>query len=87
MWIPQRSLRDLQNILIGYATALSVHGVDERFALSPDGPFAEWLRARYGWSMALGWAEAIDRNAGDEEPLTAFFRLLDEYRSACDPHG
>ncbi|MDP9841866.1 hypothetical protein J2853_001077 [Streptosporangium lutulentum] len=46
MWIRQGSLQDLQNILIGYATALSVHGVDEPFELSPGGPFSEWLRAR-----------------------------------------
>ncbi|WP_222127787.1 hypothetical protein [Streptomyces sp. SLBN-31] len=43
MWVRQGCLRDLQNILIGYAAALSVHGVDEPFTLSPGGPFAEWL--------------------------------------------
>ncbi|GAA4533256.1 hypothetical protein [Amycolatopsis samaneae] len=81
MWIHQGSLGDLQNILIGYRTALSVHGADEQFALAPAGPFAEWLEARRGWSMSCGWADAITRNADGEEPLTLFFRLLDEYRS------
>ncbi|GHC38556.1 hypothetical protein GCM10010507_10170 [Streptomyces cinnamoneus] len=81
MWIPQGSLRDLQNILIGYATALSVHAVDEPFELSPGGPFAEWLRGRRGWSMSTGWAAAIERHADGEDPLAMFFLLLDEYRS------
>ncbi|MFD5483652.1 hypothetical protein [Streptomyces hawaiiensis] len=82
MWVRQGRLRDLQNILIGYATALSVHGVEEPFALSPGGPFAEWLCARRGWSMSCGWADAIERHADGEDPLTIFFHLLDEYRSA-----
>lgn len=44
------------------------------------GAFAEWVRVRTGWSMSLGWAAAIERHAGAEEPLDVFFRLLDEYR-------
>jgi hypothetical protein len=75
------SLRDPQNILIGYAIALAVHGVDEPFTLSPGGPFAEWLRARRGWSMSCGWADAIERHGGGEDSLTVFFRLWDEYRA------
>ncbi|MEV6902000.1 hypothetical protein [Amycolatopsis sp. NPDC051372] len=48
--------------------------------MEPTGPFAEWVRGRTGWSMSLGWAAAIERHAGDEDPLDVFFRLLDEYR-------
>ncbi|MFJ8913551.1 hypothetical protein [Amycolatopsis sp. NPDC102389] len=81
MWLRQRSLRDLQSILFGYGVALDVHGLDEKFEMGPVGPFAQWIEARFGWPMALGWAVAIEKHADGEEPLEAFFRLLDEYRT------
>ncbi len=81
LWLPQGSLRVLENMLVGYSVALDVHGVDEEFAMWPSGPFAMWLQDRYGWGMALGWARAIEEHADGEEPLTVFFRLLDEYRA------
>lgn len=80
LWLPDRSLRDLQNILIGYDAALTVNGL-ERSGFWPSGPFSDRLHARYGWSTSTGWAGAIERNAGPEEPLQVFFRLLDEYRA------
>ncbi|WP_017592810.1 hypothetical protein [Nocardiopsis potens] len=80
VWVPGGSLHDLQNILIGYDAALVVNGL-ERSAFWPTGPFADWLHERYGWSMSTGWARAIEREAGAEEPLRAFLRLLDEYRT------
>ncbi|MET9263955.1 hypothetical protein [Amycolatopsis sp. NPDC004079] len=82
MWLRQRSLRDLQSILFGYGVALDVHGLDEEFALWPVGSFARWIEARFGWSMAAGWAVAIEKHADCEEPLNVFFRLLDEYRAS-----
>lgn len=82
MWVRQGSLRDLESILFGYSVALSVHRIEEPFVLSPGGSFAKWLSARRGWSMSCGWADAIERHADGDDPLTAFFRLLDECRSA-----
>jgi hypothetical protein len=81
-WIRHAQLRELQTILFGYSLALTVHGMDERFDLGPVGPFAEWLQARRGWSMSMGWADAIAQHAGAEEPLTVFFRLFDDYRAS-----
>jgi len=69
-------------MLLGYGIALKVHGVDERFPFDPVGDFAVWVRERFGWGMSCGWAHAIEENAGAEEPLDLFFRLVDEYRGA-----
>ncbi|MFI9452965.1 hypothetical protein [Amycolatopsis sp. NPDC052450] len=77
MWLRQRSLRDLESILFGYGVALDVHGFDETFAMGAVGPFAQWIEARFGWSMSAGWAVAIEAHADGEEPLKVFFRLLD----------
>lgn len=59
MWIRNGSLRDLQNILIGYATALAVHGVDEPFTLSPGGPLPSGcaLVAAQGSVVLAVWAD------------------------------
>jgi hypothetical protein len=82
MWVRQGSLEELSTMLFGYSLALQVHGVPERFDLHPAlGPFADWLRETRGWGMSLGWAAAIEHNAGDSAPLDVFFRLLDEYRA------
>ncbi|MFE6613791.1 hypothetical protein [Amycolatopsis sp. NPDC057786] len=82
MWLRQRSLRDLESILFGYGVALDVHGLDEKFTMGAVGPFAQWIEARFGWSMSAGWAVAIEAHSDGEEPLKVFFRLLDEYRAS-----
>src|SRR5690606_17894442 len=71
LWLPDRSLRNLQTILTGYVAALTVNGL-ERSGFWPSGPFSDRLHARYGWSTSTGWAGAIERNAGPEEPLQVF---------------
>ncbi|MGG8408842.1 hypothetical protein ACM614_20745 [Streptomyces sp. 12297] len=76
------SVEELSTMLFGYSVALQVHGVDEAFVFHPAaGPFAQWLASEYGWSMATGWAGAIERHLPDEPPLEAFFRLLDAFRT------
>ncbi|MEV5824799.1 hypothetical protein AB0L25_04410 [Spirillospora sp. NPDC052242] len=80
MWIRGHSLRELEILLCGYGIALMVHEVDEGFAFGPRGPFSDWLGQRYGWSLVLGWAAAIEDHAEGEPPLERFFRLVDEYR-------
>ncbi|MFB7719387.1 hypothetical protein [Nocardia sp. NPDC056100] len=84
LWVRDESLRDLEVLLFGYSTALRLHSVPEDFALDPVGSFAWWLRETYGWSAAtvLGWARAIEDNLDEgETAMSAFFRLLDEYRA------
>ncbi|MEV7862420.1 hypothetical protein AB0O86_27250 [Streptomyces hirsutus] len=72
MFVRGGSLRELEMLLVGYRAALQVHHVDEDFAFAPaGGPFAEWLSATRGWSMA-GWASAIERQLPDEPALDAF---------------
>ncbi|WP_439662098.1 hypothetical protein ACSHWB_11935 [Lentzea sp. HUAS TT2] len=81
MWVRGRQLRELETIFLGYGVALEVHGINESFHLNPGGPFSEWLHARFDWGMSCGWAQAITENAGTEDPLVLFFRLVDEYRA------
>ena len=82
MWVRRGSVQELSTMLFGYCLALQVHSITEPFDLHPAlGPFAEWLRESRGWPMALGWAAAIEQNAGDSTPLDLFFSLLDEFRA------
>ncbi|MCY0933858.1 hypothetical protein [Streptomyces sp. H34-S4] len=82
MFVRGGSLRELEKLLVGYRAALQVHHLDEDFAFAPaGGPFAEWLSATRGWSMARGWASAIERQLPDEPALDAFFRLLGDFRA------
>ncbi|MCP2094564.1 hypothetical protein LV78_002537 [Actinosynnema pretiosum] len=78
MWV--RSLSELEALLWGYGTALQVHGIAEPYPFNSSRAFSDWLRARFGWGMAPGWARAIEEHAGDEEPFEVFFRLVEEYR-------
>lgn len=91
MWIRRSSLQHLDSMLVGYRVALGVHGVDEGYDFwSPgnQGPFADWLGKRLGWShpSALGWAVEIERQAAasDTPPIELFFTLWDEYRADRD---
>ncbi|MDT7787098.1 MAG: hypothetical protein QOF58_5517 [Pseudonocardiales bacterium] len=81
VWVRARRLGELETLLWGYGTALEVHGVEEPFAFGASRDFSNWLAARFGWGMALGWAHAIEENAGADDPLDLFFRLVDEYRA------
>ncbi len=81
MWVRGGALRDLENMLSGYWVALGVHGVAEGFAFGPQGSFPDWLQQRYGWPMSLGWADAIEKYAGQGPALDEFFRLVDEFRA------
>jgi hypothetical protein len=88
MWVRQSSLRELDAILFGYGLALDVHGFAEPFDFHPvDGAFPVWLTEKCGWSPAIRWSAAIERNLPDEPPLDAFFRLLDEFLAENAPLG
>jgi hypothetical protein len=80
MWV--RSVEELSAMLFGYSLALQVHGAPEGFDFHPaQGLFAGWLSETQGWSMARGWATAIEANAQGTAPLQLFFSLLDDYRA------
>jgi hypothetical protein len=83
MWV--RQIAELETMLTGYGMALEVHGIDEPNVFGAHGHFTRWLEERYRWGMSCGWAYAIVRTAGEEEPLDVFFRLVDEYREAGEP--
>lgn len=81
------SLGDLAQWLGGYAAALRVHGVDERFAFDAGGAFTNFLSWNYGTSLSGGWLRAVEQLAQNgESTIEAFFRLLDAFRadSAAD---
>ena len=83
MWVRADSLHELETLLCGYGVALMIHGIDERFAFGPRGPFADWIGRQFGWSLTLGWATAIEEHAEGEPPLEVFFRLADEFRCSA----
>ncbi|WP_329095507.1 hypothetical protein OG979_12815 [Actinomadura citrea] len=83
MWVRGHSLRELETLLCGYGVALLIHELDEHFAFGPRGPFSDWLEQQYGWSLALGWAAAIEDHAEGESPLERFFQLVDEFRRSA----
>jgi transcriptional regulator with XRE-family HTH domain len=72
------SLRELETLVLGYLTAQDVHGIDEGVP-SLGRHFGTWLRLKTGWSLAAGWAYAIETNSA--EPLERFFAFMDSYRS------
>lgn len=85
MWVRGGSLRELEIMLWGYGVALQVHGVSEPFPFGSERAFSDWLHDRFGWGTNLGWAHAIQENAGDQAPLDFFFQLVDDYRNAHHP--
>ncbi|MFI0355949.1 hypothetical protein [Actinomadura sp. 9N407] len=80
MWVRGGSLRELEVMLCGYGVALLVHGIGEDFAFGPRGRFSDWLNERFGWSLVLGWAAAIEAHADGEPALEMFFRLVEDFR-------
>lgn len=78
-----RSLADLENIIYGYYTALSVHRVCETVPRMTQGHFGVWLREKTGWSLSAGWAHAIEKNTNfnTEAAFQKFFAFVDEYRT------
>ncbi len=75
-----RGIRELEDLVHGYLTALHVHSIDEGV---PDmgRHFATWLQLRTGWSLSAGWAYAIRTHHREgTDPLDRFFELMDLYR-------
>jgi hypothetical protein len=85
MWVPDKSLADLETMVDGYSNALLAHGIEEigsRFNVR----FRDYLWTRFQWSMSIGWARAILARSRDaDEAFDRFFVLLDEFHAAV-PH-
>jgi hypothetical protein len=80
MYLRDGSLRELENLLWGYYTALQIHGIVEEVP-AMNRHFLHWLYHRTGWPCSLGWAYAIGtRHPSPDEALAAFFCFVDEYR-------
>lgn len=80
MWLRQRSLTELQSLVWGYYTGLSVHGILEPVP-SMNRNFMFWLHYRTTWSCSGGWALAINERYSDaDEAFAVFFKWADEYR-------
>lgn len=75
MWIPDKSIESLSNLLFGYLTCLKIHDIIEKNV--PDfNYFSDWLKQEFDWNLVYGWADAIKNNCTDsEDPLTRFFSL------------
>ena len=76
MWIPDKSIESLSNLLFGYLTCLKIHGIIEKIV--PDfNYFSDWLKQEFDWNLVYGWGYAIKNNCTDsEDPLTRFFSLV-----------
>jgi hypothetical protein len=80
LWLNDKTLTGLKDLLFGYEIACHVHGV----AVSApfDDPtlhsFAEWLQARY--HKVGNWYQlVIDQSPSESVAFDCFFNLLDEY--------
>jgi hypothetical protein len=78
MYVREKSLSDVEALVLGYYGALSIHGIDEGVP-EVASHFARWLRHRFNWSLSCGWAYAITENSSAGQALDRFFELLDEY--------
>jgi hypothetical protein len=80
MWLRERGLRDLEDLVWGYYAALHAHHLDEGVP-EMTRHFSSWLRLRTGWSLSVGWAKAIERHtSSSDSALERFFTLVDDYR-------
>ena len=79
MFIPDKSIESLSNLLFGYLTCLKIHDIIEK-----DGPdfnyFGDWLKQEFDWNLVYGWVRAIKQNCTDlEDPLAKFFSLVKDF--------
>jgi hypothetical protein len=80
MFLPNRSLHELEILVLGYYSGLGVHGIVESVPQMYS-HFVSWLVWRTDWACSRGWAFAIVQHYPvPEKALAAFFRFIDEYR-------
>jgi hypothetical protein len=78
MWIGETSITSLHTFIHGYEMALN----DERETQPPFSGFNDFVGRFYGKYTTAGWKNLIlnDHNGNEEEALTRFYELLDDYR-------
>lgn len=77
-----RQLENLEFLIWGYRAAVDGHGIVDGGAQAL-ASFPEYLRTRFGWSMACGAIWAIRDSCGsDDEAWDRFWELLEEYRAS-----
>jgi len=84
MYFGSGKLSDFRAFLAGFQVAQDLHEVDFAAKEEPDfGRFSEWVAQHYGWEESTaGWKNIILHEVGDEEDgLTQFFRLVDDFRA------
>jgi len=74
-----KPLEDLQTLVHGYYSALSVHGLIENVPSMLH--FSTWLYDRTRWSVSCGWAHAIASHSEHQSALGTFFSLISEFRT------
>ena len=79
MFIPNKSLYELETLIQGYYMSLYNHRTVENVP-GMTHHFAIWLHFKYGWSTSAGWAYAVITHSGRQKPIDLFFEILDEYR-------
>jgi hypothetical protein len=80
MYLGTGSLKELESLVHGYYTGLSVHGIVETVPMMT-GHFMTWLNCHTMWSCSCGWAAAIEQSYPDrDKALAKFFEFVDEYR-------
>src|SRR5437879_1940778 len=79
MYLRDGCLRDLESLVWGYYSALSMHGIVEEVP-AMNRHFLSWLHYRTGWSCcSCGWAHALGSlHPAHDAALAAFFRFVDE---------
>lgn len=85
---PSDALATLRTLLWGYEAALMTNGIEEMVVGRPfsNSDFGDWLHKRFGWPMALGYAQALeDHCETSEDAFRRFFELLAEYRDSPPP--
>ncbi len=82
MFIPDKSITSLFTFLAGYEECIRIHGIIEDGV--PDFKlFSKYLKNRFDWNLAYGWAHAIKKNTErSKDPLQRFFDLVKEFQSS-----
>ena len=82
MYFRRKSLRELETMCHGYASALHNHKIQEP-GVGFSAAFNDYLYKRFGWSTCQGWARAIqDHSRNSSQAFDRFFVLLDEFKNA-----
>ena len=69
MYLGTGSLKELESLIWGYCSGLSVHGIVETVPMMTR-HFTTWLERRTKWSCCRGWSAAIEERFPDRDRAT-----------------